>query len=112
MWSLRLMSEPGEIPFRKHIQVHSKYSTLEPWDGIKMASIRYGDTEDEMTSLLIQRSCCPDERARQSHYIGVKTTTGSWSETFCMSKVTLRASKLRSCSLTNTLRKARISFGQ
>jgi hypothetical protein len=73
---------------RKEVRVHSKYATLQPWNGAETADIVYNDTQGKLTEILTQKGYFGSRATgsfRPVYYLEVKATTKDCNEQFYMS---------------------------
>jgi hypothetical protein len=74
---------------RSYVAAHPEYSDMAAWAGRETADITYSDVEGAFTRLLIDKGYLGAETwagARPHYFIEVKTTTGSCSTPFFMSR--------------------------
>jgi hypothetical protein len=73
---------------RKEVQIHRKYSDMEPWNGAETADLTYHDVQGNFTRFLIDKGYLPSaiwQQARPKYHLDVKTTTKHCSTQFFVS---------------------------
>ncbi len=85
--------EDWQSTIRGYAAAHPDYSDMVAWVGRETADITYSDVDGAFTRLLIDKGYLASETwayARPHYFIEVKTTTGSCSTPFFMSKYQYR----------------------
>ncbi len=85
--------EDWQSTIRGYAAAHPDYSDIVAWVGRETADITYSDFDGALTRLLIDKGYLASETwadARPHYFIEVKTTTGSCSTPFFMSKYQYR----------------------